>query len=50
LEREIMRTAIEGKVSKITYLWHRPDSDTPAEKTSFFTKVGYQICGVSYYK
>ena len=41
-----MRTATEGKVSKITYLWPRPGSDKPVEKTSFFTKVGDQICGV----
>jgi hypothetical protein len=47
---EIMRRATEGKVSKITYLWPRPGSDTPAEKTAFFTKIGDQICGVGYYK
>jgi hypothetical protein len=47
---EIMRTAIEGRVNKVTYLWRRPGSDKPAEKTSFFTKVGGQICGVGYYK
>jgi signal transduction histidine kinase len=47
---EIMRTATEGKVNKVTYLWPRPGSDKPAEKTSFFTKVGDQICGVGYYK
>jgi signal transduction histidine kinase len=47
---EIMRTATEGKVSKITYLWPRPGSDKPVEKTSFFTKVGDQICGVGFYK
>ena len=47
---EIMRTATEGKVSEITYLWSRPGSKKPAEKVSFFTKVGDQICGVGYYK
>ena len=47
---EIMRTATEGKVSEITYLWSRPGSKKPAEKASFFTKVGDQICGVGYYK
>jgi hypothetical protein len=47
---EIMRTAIEGKVDEVTYLWPRPGSDKPSEKTSFFTKVGDQICGVGYYK
>jgi signal transduction histidine kinase len=47
---EIMRTATEGKVSEITYLWPRPGSKKPIEKVSFVTKVGDQICGVGYYK
>jgi Single Cache domain 2 len=29
---EIMRTATEGKVSKITYLWLRPGSDNQPRK------------------
>jgi hypothetical protein len=28
----------------------RPDSDEPLKKTSFYTKVGDQICGVGYYR
>jgi hypothetical protein len=32
------------------YWWPRPGSDKPLEKTSFYTKVGDQICGVGYYK
>ena len=47
---EIMRTATEGKISEVAYMWPRPDSDTPVEKVSFFTKVADQICGVGYYK
>jgi signal transduction histidine kinase len=47
---EIMRTATEGKVSKVTYLWPRPGSEKPIEKVTFFTKVGDQICAVGYYK
>ena len=48
--KEVMRTASEGKVSEITYLWPRPGSIKPLEKHTFYTKVGDQICGVGYYK
>jgi len=47
---EIMRTATEGRISEVAYMWPRPDSDTPVQKVTFFTKVGDQICGVGYYK
>lgn len=47
---EIMRMATEGKISEVAYKWPRPDSDTPVQKVTFFTKVGDQICGVGYYK
>ena len=47
---EIMQKATEGKISEVTYWWPRPGSDKPLEKTSFYTKVGDQICGVGYYK
>jgi len=47
---EIMRTAAEGAVNEVTYLWPRPDSDIPIQKVMFVTKVGDQICGVGYYK
>ena len=47
---EIMRTATEGAINEVTYLWPRPGSDTPVPKVMFFTKVGDQICGVGYYK
>jgi signal transduction histidine kinase len=50
LGQEIMKNATEGKVSEVTYWWPRPGSDKPLEKTSFYTKVGDQICGVGYYK
>ena len=48
--QEIMKTAIEGKINDVTYWWPRPGSDKPFEKTSFYTKVGDQICSVGYYK
>jgi signal transduction histidine kinase len=47
---EIMRTATEGKISEVAYMWPRPDSDTPVQKVTFVTKAGDQICGVGYYK
>ena len=36
--------------SRIRSLWPRPGSDKPLEKTTFYTKVGDQVCGVGYYK
>ena len=48
--QEIMKTAIEGKINDVTYWWPRPGSDKPLEKTSFYSKVGDQICSVGYYK
>jgi signal transduction histidine kinase len=50
LGQEMMQKATEGKVSEMTYWWPRPGSDKLLEKTSFYTKVGDQICGVGYYK
>ena len=47
---QMMRTATEGQISEISYMWPRPGSDTPVQKVTFFTKVGDQICGVGYYK
>ena len=47
---EIYQTATEGKISEVAYMWPRPDSDTPVQKVTFFTKVGDQICAVGYYK
>jgi len=46
----IMSTATEGTVSEVDYFWPRPGSDQPAAKSTFFTKVGDQICAVGYYK
>ena len=45
-----MKTADEGKINDVTSWWPRPGSDKPLEKTSFYTKVGDQICSVGYYK
>ena len=50
LGQEMMQKATEGTIREITYWWPRPGSDKPLEKTSFYTKVGDQICSVGYYK
>jgi signal transduction histidine kinase len=50
LGQEMMQKATEGAIKELTYWWPRPSSDKPLEKTSFYTKVGDQICGVGYYK
>jgi len=50
LGQEMMQKATEGTIKEVTYWWPRPGSEKPLEKTSFYTKVGDQICGVGYYK
>ena len=50
LGQEIMQKATEGTMREVTYWWPRPGTDTPLEKTAFYTKAGDQICGVGYYK
>jgi len=46
LGQEIMQKATEGTINEVTYWWPRPGSDKPLEKTTFYTKIGDQICGV----
>jgi hypothetical protein len=38
----------EGFIDRDLYVG--PGTDTPLEKTSYYTKVGDQVCGVGYYK
>ena len=45
----IMENAAEGTIKETSYWWPRPGSDEPLEKTTYYTKVGDQICGVGYY-
>ena len=48
---EMLKTAAEGKISEVSYMWTRPGADTtPVAKVSYVTKAGDQICGVGYYK
>jgi hypothetical protein len=48
--QEMMQKASEGEIKQVTYWWPRPGSDKPLEKTTFYTKVGDQICSVGYYQ
>ena len=50
LGKEIMDNATEGEIKQVTYWWPRPGTDTPLEKTSFYTQVEGQNCGVGFYK
>ena len=45
----IMQNAAEGAIKETTYWWPRPGSDQAFEKTTYYTKVGDQVCGVGYY-
>ena len=48
--QEIMEKATEGEIKEVTYWWPRPGSDVEFKKTTYYTKVGDQICCVGYYK
>lgn len=48
--QEMLKVAEEGKFKEVSYMWPKPGSTDPAQKVSFVTKVGDQICGVGYYK
>jgi len=50
LGKEIMDNATEGEIKQVSYWWPRPGTDTPLEKTSFYTQVAGQNCGVGFYK
>ena len=48
--QEIMEKATEGDLTEVSYWWTRPGSDDQVKKTTYYTKVGDQICGVGYYQ
>lgn len=50
LGQEIYKTAQEGKISEVSYMWPRPGSDKPVQKVTYVTKVGDQVCACGYYK
>ena len=43
--KEMMRTAAEGKISEVAYLYPGPGSDEPVLKVAFVTKVGDHLRG-----
>ena len=50
LGAEIYKSAQEGKISEVTYMWPRPGEDKAVEKVAYVTKVGDEVCAVGYYK
>jgi signal transduction histidine kinase len=48
--QELMALAREGEIKAISYMWPEPESHTPVDKVTFFTRVDGQVCGVGYYK
>jgi hypothetical protein len=50
LGEEIYKTAQEGKIGEVSYMWPRPGTTEPVQKVSYVTKVGDQVCAVGYYK
>jgi signal transduction histidine kinase len=50
LGQEIYKTAQEGKIGEVAYMWPRPGTTEPVQKVSYVTKVGDQVCAVGYYK
>ena len=50
LGQEIYKSAQEGKVVEVAYMWPRPGSTEPVQKVSYVTKVGDQVCAVGYYR
>jgi signal transduction histidine kinase len=47
---EMYKSASEGKITEVDYLWPRPGATDPVQKITYVTKVGDQVCGVGYYK
>jgi len=47
---DIYKTAEEGKVGEVAYMWPRPGATDPVQKSTYVTKVGDQVCAVGYYK
>jgi signal transduction histidine kinase len=50
LGEEIYKTAKEGSIGEVQYMWPRPGQTEPVQKVSYVTKVGDQVCAVGYYK
>lgn len=50
LGEEMYKTAKEGQISEVSYMWPRPGQTEPVQKVSYVTKVADQVCAVGYYK
>jgi signal transduction histidine kinase len=50
LGEDMYKTAQEGKIAEVAYMWPRPGQTEPVQKVSYVTKVGDQVCAVGYYK
>ncbi|WP_119681585.1 cache domain-containing protein [Indioceanicola profundi] len=50
LGEEIYKTAEEGEINEVSYMWPRPGETEPVQKISYVTKVADQVCAVGYYK
>ena len=48
--QEIMEKTNEGEIKEVSYWRPRPGSDDQVKKTTYYTKVGDEICGVGYYQ
>jgi signal transduction histidine kinase len=47
---EMFASAKEDSISEVSYKWTRPGmGDEQVDKTSFYTKVDDQVCGVGFY-
>ncbi len=47
---EIVKVAEAGKFKQVSYMWPKPGQAEPAQKLTYVTRVGDQICGVGYYR
>ena len=50
LGEEVYKTAKEGQIGEVSYMWPRPGTSEPVQKVVYVTKVGDQVCAVGYYK
>jgi signal transduction histidine kinase len=48
--QRVYDTAKEGTITEVSYMFPRPGSTEPAQKSSYVSNIGDQTCGVGYYK
>uniref|UniRef100_Q47F65 Double Cache domain-containing protein n=1 Tax=Dechloromonas aromatica (strain RCB) TaxID=159087 RepID=Q47F65_DECAR len=47
---KLYEAAKDGAIAEVSYKWPRPGASEPAQKISYVTRIGDQICAVGYYK